>query len=213
MHSPESLQTGGISSNRKKNILFGENHVHPCTDAGPVCYCQQGVLVTCTSMDAYHVTARVQQPFSSRFFPNIISVSALTVSYTDKQLKWGIKLWSYQNQQPGPLTDARQVGERWDLLPSQTATEPAEDTGGLCPQVGRKLHLTGQGWGERERWKVRNQRRNLRMEVLYSQFKSYTIRDLRCTDSVMWSRSLSTADHPALSTHYNMSCLFPFLIP
>lgn len=29
----------------------------------------------------------------------------------------------------------------------------------------------------------------------------------------MWSRSLSTADHPALSTHYNMSCLFPVLIP
>lgn len=55
------------------------------------------------------------------------------------------KLWSYQNQQPGPLTDARQVGERRDLLPSQTAAEPAENTGRLCPQVGRTLNLTGQG--------------------------------------------------------------------
>lgn len=57
-----------------------------------------------------------------------------------------ITLWSYQNKQPGPLANTIHIWKRWQLFPSQTATQPAEDTGRLCSQEGRTLHLTNQSW-------------------------------------------------------------------
>lgn len=53
----------------------------------------------------------------------------------------------YQNKQPGPLTNARQVGEGRHLITFQTATEPAQHAGRLGLQVGQTLHLRKDSWG------------------------------------------------------------------
>lgn len=52
------------------------------------------------------------------------------------------EVWLYQNQQLGPLTDARQVRKWRACLPSQAATEPVEYTWRIRAEEGRPVHLT-----------------------------------------------------------------------